>query len=96
MRGNNNRKVGDIIRKLMKNPKLAEKLDKLNALDAWEEIIGAPISKYITDQKIFKGILYVKLKSAVVRNELSYKKSDFISQINQKVGKKLITDIVLK
>ena len=96
MRGNNNRKVGDIIRKLMKNPKLAEKLDMLNAIDAWEEIIGAPISKYITDQKIFKGILYVKLKSAVVRNELSYKKSDFISQINQKVGKKLITDIVLK
>ena len=96
MRGNNNRKVGDIIRKLMKNPKLAEKLDKLNALDAWEEIIGAPISKYITDQKIYKGILYVKLKSAVVRNELSYKKSDFITQINQKVGKKLITDIVLK
>jgi hypothetical protein len=96
MRGNNNRKVGDIIRKLMKNPKLAEKLDMLNALDAWEEIIGAPISKYITDQKIYNGILYVKLKSAVVRNELSYKKSDFISQINQKVGKKLITDIVLK
>ena len=96
MRGNNNRKVGDIIRKLMKNPKLAEKLDMLNALDAWEEIIGAPISKYITDQKIYKGILYVKLKSAVVRNELSYKKSDFISQINQKVGRKLITDIVLK
>ena len=96
MRGNNNRKVGDIIRKLMKNPKLEEKLDKLNALDAWEEIIGAPISKYITDQKIYKGILYVKIKSAVVRNELSYKKSDFISQINQKVGKKLITDIVLK
>ena len=96
MRGNNNRKVGDIIRKLMKNPKLSEKLDMLNALDAWEEIIGAPISKYITDQKIFKGILYVKLKSAVVRNELSYKKSDFITQINQKVGKKLITDIVLK
>jgi hypothetical protein len=96
MRGNNNRKVGDIIRKLMKNPKLAEKLDKLNALDAWEEIIGAPISKYITDQKIYKGILYVKIKSAVVRNELSYKKSDFITQINQKVGKKLITDIVLK
>ena len=96
MRGNNNRKVGDIIRKLMKNPKLSEKLDMLNVLDAWEEIIGAPISKYITDQKIYKGILYVKLKSAVVRNELSYKKSDFISQINQKVGKKLITDIVLK
>ena len=34
MRGDNNRKVGDIIRKLMKNPKLENKLDNLDALDA--------------------------------------------------------------
>ena len=96
MRGDNNRKVGDIIRKLMKNPKLSEKLDKLEAIDAWNEIIGKQLSKYITDQKINKGILYVKLKSAVVRNELSYKKSEFINQINKKVGKQLLADIVLR
>ncbi|MEC9209464.1 MAG: DUF721 domain-containing protein [Bacteroidota bacterium] len=96
MRGNNNRKVGDIIRKLMKNPNLAEKLDKLDALDAWENIIGMQLCKYITDQKIYKGILYVKLKSAVVRNELNYKKSDLMKQINQKIGKELITNIILK
>ena len=49
MRGDNNRKVGDIIRKLMKNPKLSEKLDKLEAIDAWNEVIGKQLSKYITD-----------------------------------------------
>jgi hypothetical protein len=96
MRGDNNKKVGDIIRKLMKNPKLAAKLDNLDALQAWEEIIGPILLKYIVDQKIYKGILYVKLKSAVVRNELSYKKSEFIKQINQKVGRDFISDIVLK
>lgn len=96
MRGNNNRLIGDIIRKLMKNPKLAGKLDELDALQAWEEIIGKQICKYVADQKIYKGTLYVKLKSAVVRNELSYKKSEFISQINNRLGKKLLTHIVLK
>ncbi len=96
MRGNNNRVIGDIIRKLMKNPKLAGKLDELDALQAWEEIIGKQICKYIADQKIYKGTLYVKLKSAVVRNELSYKKSKLISQINNRLGKKLLTNIVLK
>lgn len=98
MRGNksNNNKVGDIIRKLMKHPKLAARLDKLDVLHAWEEIIGPVLCKYIIDQKICKGILYVKLKSAVVRNELSYKKSEFIREINQKVGKDLISDIILK
>tara|TARA_B100001250_G_C19449130_1_gene635183 strand:+ start:352 stop:642 length:291 start_codon:yes stop_codon:yes gene_type:complete len=96
MRGNNNRKIGEIISKLMKNPKLVKKLDKLDALEAWEKIIGAPLYKYITDQKIYNGILYVKTKSSVVRNELNYKKSDLISKINQKIGKELITDIILK
>ena len=96
MRGNNNRVIGDIIMKLMKNPKLAGKLDELDALQAWEEIIGRQICKYVTDQKICNGTLYVKLKSAVVRNELSYKKSEFISQINNRLGKKLLTNIVLK
>ena len=95
MRGNN-RVIGDIIRKLMKNPKLAGKLDELDALQAWDEIIGKQICKYVADQKIYKGTLYVKLKSAVVRNELSYKKSELISQINNRLGKKLLTNIVLK
>ena len=96
MRGNNNRVIGDIIRKLMKNPKLAGKLDELDTLQLWEEIIGKQICKYIADQKIYKGTLYVKLKSAVVRNELSYKKSELIIQINNRLGKKLLTNIVLK
>ena len=96
MKGNNNRLIGDIIRKLMKNPKLAGKLDELDTLQLWEEIIGKQICKYIADQKIYKGTLYVKLKSAVVRNELSYKKSELIIQINNRLGKKLLTNIVLK
>ena len=80
----------------MKNPKLAEKLDKLDAIESWEEIIGPQLCRYVTDQKIYKGILHVKLKSAVVRNELSYKKSEFITKINKNLGRELITDIVFK
>ena len=96
MKGDNNRKVGDIIRKLMKNPKLETKLDNLDAIAAWEEIIGLPLCKYIASQRVYKGVLYAKIKSSVARNELSYKKSEFITQINNKIGKKLITDIVLQ
>ena len=95
MRKHNNYKIGDVIRKLMKNPKLANKLEKLDALEAWEEIIGKQICNYVKDQRINKGILYIKLKSSVIRNELSYKKSELITEINQKIGKKLIIDIVL-
>ena len=96
MRGNNNRTLGEIIKRLMQNPKLSDRLENLDAIDAWKEIIGVPLFKYIIDQKVYKGVLYVKLKSSVVRNELSYKKSEFIQKINERLGKDLITDIVLK
>jgi len=96
MKKNNTHQVGEIIKKLMKNPKLSKRLDNLDALEAWEKCIGKPLMKYIVDQKISKNILYVKLSSAAMRNELSYKKTQLITQVNEKLGKKIISDIVLK
>ena len=78
MRSQNNYKIGDVIKKLMKNPKLANKLENLDAIYAWKEIVGKQICNYITDQKIHKNNLYVQLKSSVIRNELSYKKTEII------------------
>ena len=96
MRGNNTRYVGDIIRKLMKNPKLAEKMDQLDALDVWKELIGKNLQKFVIGAKMHKGSLYVKLSSSVLRNELSYKKSELKEQINQKLGKEIVKEIILK
>ncbi|MBT3621513.1 MAG: DUF721 domain-containing protein [Flavobacteriales bacterium] len=96
MRGKHTHNVGDIIRKLMKNPKLSEKLDELDALAIWDDLIGEALTKYVVDQKIYKGTLYVKLKSAPMRNELSYKKTELKQQINKRLGKPFLKDIVLK
>ena len=96
MARNNTYNVGDVIRKLMKNPKLAEKLDKLDALQIWNEIIGEALREYIIDQSLSKDILYVKLKSSIVRNELSYKKTEIKNQINKRLGKIVVNEIILK
>jgi len=96
MRGKNTHNVGDIIRKLMKNPKLAGKLDELDAIAIWDDIMGEALNKFIIDRKVYKGSLYVKLKSAPMRNELSYKKTELLQQINRRLGKPFLKDIILK
>ena len=96
MRGDNTSNVGDIIRKLMKNPKLADKMDELDALDVWKELIGDNLQKFVVGAKIYKGDLYVKLSSSVLRNELSYKKSELKEEINHKLGKEIVKEIILK
>ena len=96
MKENNTNKLGNIIKKLMKNPKLADKMEELDALEVWKQLIGTQLQKYVTDAKIYKGVLYVQLNSSTLRNELAYQKSDIINRINKKINKKIIQDIVLK
>jgi len=96
MRGNNTNNVGDIIRRLMKNPKLADRLDELDALEVWKELIGKQLQNYIAEARMIKGSLLIKVTSAPLRNELSYKKTDLIKQINTKLGKDVVKEIVLK
>ena len=75
---------------------MASKLDELDALSIWDDIIGEALKKYIINQKIIKDKLYIKLSSAPMRNELSYKKTELKSRINKQLGKNFIKEIVLQ
>ena len=54
------------------------------------------LTKYIVNEYVKNDVLYVKLKSSVVRNELTYNKSKIIEKVNSIAGKKVIKDIFLK
>ena len=92
----NTNTLSSLIRKILRNPKLSERLDNLDVLEVWNDIIGSNLQKYVTDSKVYKGKLFIKLKSSTLRNEFSYKKTDLIKQINSRLGKKLIVDIIFK
>ena len=88
--------LSNLINKIISNPKLSQKLDNLKALEFFDEIIGKNIQNYILDTKIFNNKLFIKVKSATVRNELSYQKDKIIKEINSKIGKQIISEIILK
>jgi len=88
--------LSTLINKIISNPKISQRLDNLKALEHLEEILGKNIQKYILDAKIFNNKLLIKIKSSTVRNELSYQKEKMIIEINKKMGKKLISEIILK
>lgn len=96
MRRNNINTLGQVIKKLMRNNKLSKRLDDLNVLDVWNNIIGKDLEKYIKSTKLVDDKLHVKLRSSIVRNEISYKKTELIQRINEKLSKDSIKDIILK
>ena len=96
MRKSNQQSIGAVIRKLLKNQKLEGRLRELDVLKLSEELLGKNIMKYINDLSVKNGILIIKVKSAVVRNELSYQKSEIIKKINEQVGNEILKEIILK
>ena len=96
MRKSNQQSIGAVIRKLLKNQKLEGRLKELDVLKLSEELLGKNLMKYINDLSVKNGTLIIKIKSAVVRNELSYQKSEIIKKINEQVGNEIIKEIILK
>jgi len=96
MRRSNQQAIGAVIKKLLKNQKLEGRLKELDVLKLSKELLGKNLMKYINDLSVKNGILIIKIKSAVVRNELSYQKSEIIKKINEQVGNEIIKEIILK
>ena len=96
MRKSNQQSIGTVIRKLLKNQKLEGRLKELDVLKLSEELLGKNLMKYINDLSVKNGTLIIKVKSAVVRNELSYQKSEIIKKINEQVGNEILKKIILK
>ena len=92
----NTQKLSSIIDKVINKNNLRHKIDQLNIIDIWRDIIGESMHKYVKEEKVKDLTLYIKLKSSVVRNEISYNKSRIIEKINKKIGKQAIKEIILK
>ena len=96
MRRSNQQAIGTVIKKLLKNQKLEGRLKELDVLELSKELLGKNLMKYINDLSVKNGTLIIKIKSAVVRNELSYQKSEIKKKLNEQVGNEIIKEIILK
>lgn len=72
------------------------KLNEVSVVNSWEETVGKAISSRTSKIYIKDKVLYVHLKSSVVRNELLMLRQALKERINQKFGEDTIKDIVLR
>ena len=70
-------------------------IDNLRVQEAWVKTMGDNIQKYTYSVKFKKGILYIKLKSSVLKEELIFEKNKVITLINKELGKEYVKELVL-
>lgn len=85
-----------VIEAFLKEQGLEDKMSENRLLNSWEELLGKTIAKSTRNLYIKDQILFVNLRSSIVRHELLMIKDDLINKLNEKAGRKLIRDIVLR
>ena len=95
-RKKNEQSLGDVLKDLLEKPSWKNKINEVRVMTEWDKLFGSSFSQYIEDIFVQNQILYVKLNSASLRQELNYQKTTLINRLNESIGKNFIKDIILK
>jgi len=96
MRRSNVQNIGELVKDLLKELHIDQKLKEVRIINSWGEVLGANIQRATSKIFLKNRVLFVYLKSSIVRNELMMMKSAIITKLNEKAGEKVIDDIVLR
>ncbi len=92
----NSLKIDSLIKFFIKENNLENGLETVEVKDLWYKLMENGVANYTTDINLKNGTLYIKLKSSVLREELSYGKEKIVKLLNEKLKKDLIKKIVLR
>ncbi len=93
MRKSNEILLKDAIEAFLKENNLDTKLNETRLIGAWEEVTGKLIARHTIHMNVKDRVLYVKVDSAALREELSYQRSKLIVKLNKITGIEAIDDI---
>lgn len=96
MRRSQTLNISEIISSILKANGLEDKLAETRLIQSWEELLGKSVARLTKSIYIKNRVLFVNLNSSVVRSELSMIKKDILIRLNEKAGKCIIDDIVLR
>jgi predicted nucleic acid-binding Zn ribbon protein len=89
-------RMGDAINEFLKKYRLNDGYTHMQIATIWNETLGKVIALYTKKVELSNGKLIVYITSPIVKNELNMSKSDIILKLNEKIGKKLIKEIIIR
>ena len=85
-----------VLNNLIDKSSLKSGLNNVKVQSLWKKTMGVNVNSYTTEIHLKNKTLYVSLSSSVLRQELSYGKQKIIDLINDEIGTKIISKIVLR
>jgi hypothetical protein len=96
MRKSKSEPINKVLQQFLKENGLEHRYLEAKACRLWPEIMGKTVSNRTKNIYTYQGKLFVNLDSSVLRNEMLIMKQGIIDELNRKLGKKVIFDIVFR
>lgn len=88
--------IGDALKDFLKKSRLKSGVQAIQVEDAWEKIMGKTIANYTDKIEIKNTTLFISTSVAPLKNELLYQKEKIIQRVNEALGERVITEVVVK
>ncbi len=93
MRKSNTERIGTLIQQFLREEGLETPYNQFKLMKALEEILGHGISRYIGNTYVRNQTLFVEMRSPVLKQELTMKRTKLTQRLNAIVGTQVIADI---
>lgn len=87
--------LGELIKEFYEQHRGSDYLDEVKLINSWPKVVGPFIASHTIDLSIKNHVLFVRVDSDALRNELNYSKSLLIKNLNDLAGKEILREIVL-
>jgi hypothetical protein len=88
--------IGEAIKKFLEQSQIRNGIQALQIEEVWEQIMGKTIARYTEQLRIINDTLFITTQVAPLKQELIFQKEKIIQRVNEALGQKVISKIVVQ
>lgn len=96
MRRTKTQLMGELLEEFFRRPYIAAKVAEGKLPDTWRAVVGERIARETTELRLENHILHVRIRSAVLRQEMFYQRDALRDALNEQAGVRLINAVIIR
>lgn len=89
--------INDLMKLMLQsNPALAARYNMQRAKSLWPTVAGEYVAKSTTSVNVENGVMYVSVKSPLIRNEIMMMRQQLVARLNKEIGENYIKDLIAR
>ncbi|MFA6125969.1 MAG: DUF721 domain-containing protein [Bacteroidales bacterium] len=96
LRRTQSRPIKEIIEEVLKASGIDQKLKERELIRLWDEVVGINVARSTESIYISNRKLIVKIRSSVIRNEMSMIREGLKIELNRRMGQVIIDELIIK